>query len=58
MRIPQADLTSQQTNALEKAAEIWHYRNLKESKELARLGYAADDLGLTMILSFRQEGRN
>jgi hypothetical protein len=56
MRIPQADLTSQQTNALEKAVEIWHYQNLKERQELARLGYAADDLGLTSDPQF-QTGR-
>ncbi|HDH0776039.1 TPA: phage tail tape measure protein [Klebsiella oxytoca] len=48
MRIPQADLTSQQTNALEKSRRDLALSKLKgEAKELARLGFAADDLGLT-----------
>ncbi|HEC2130309.1 TPA: phage tail tape measure protein [Klebsiella oxytoca] len=48
MRIPQADLTSQQTNALEKSRRDLALSKLNgEAKELARLGFAADDLGLT-----------
>lgn len=48
MRMPQADLTSQQTNALEKSRRDLALSKLKgEAKELARLGFAADDLGLT-----------
>lgn len=48
MRIPQADLTSQQTNAIEKSRRDLALSKLKgEAKELARLGFAADDLGLT-----------
>ncbi|WP_200785232.1 phage tail tape measure protein [Klebsiella quasipneumoniae] len=47
MRIPQADLTSQQTNALEKSRQDLELSKLKgEAKERARLGYAADELGL------------
>lgn len=48
MRMPQSDLTSQQTNALEKSRRDLALSKLKgEAKERARLGYAADDLGLT-----------
>lgn len=47
MRTPQADLTSQQTNALEKSRQDLELSKLKgEAKERARLGYAADELGL------------
>ncbi|MRG07078.1 phage tail tape measure protein [Klebsiella oxytoca] len=47
MRIPQADLTSQQTNALEKIRQDLELSKLKgEARERARLGYAADELGL------------
>lgn len=47
MRIPQADLTSQQTNALEKSRQDLELSKLKgEARERARLGYAADELGL------------
>ncbi|HIF6269530.1 TPA: phage tail tape measure protein [Raoultella ornithinolytica] len=47
MRMPQADLTSQQTNALEKSRQDLELSKLKgEAKERARLGYAADELGL------------
>jgi lambda family phage tail tape measure protein len=48
LRIPQADLTSKQTDALAKSRrELALSRLQGEAKELARLGYAADDLGLT-----------
>lgn len=48
MRIPQVDLTSKQTDALEKSRRDLALSKLKgEAKERARLGYAADDLGLT-----------
>ncbi|MCX9886130.1 phage tail tape measure protein [Klebsiella quasipneumoniae] len=48
MRMPQADLTSQQTNALEKSRRDLDLSKRKgEDKERTRLGYAADDLGLT-----------
>ncbi len=47
MRMPQADLTSQQTNALEKSRQDLELSKLKgEARERARLGYAADELGL------------
>ncbi|MHB4415585.1 phage tail tape measure protein, partial [Klebsiella pneumoniae] len=47
MRMSQADLTSQQTNALEKSRQDLELSKLKgEAKERARLGYAADELGL------------
>ncbi|MCD9997577.1 tape measure protein [Klebsiella quasipneumoniae subsp. similipneumoniae] len=47
MRMPQADLTSQQTNALEKSRQDLELSKLKgEVRERARLGYAADELGL------------
>ncbi|EPW0446777.1 phage tail tape measure protein [Klebsiella pneumoniae] len=48
MRMPQADLTSQQTNVLEKSRRDLDLSKRKgEDKERTRLGYAADDLGLT-----------
>lgn len=48
MRLPQADLTTKQTDALEKSRRDLELSKLKgEAKERARLGYAADDLGLT-----------
>lgn len=57
MRMPQADLTSQQTDALEKSRRDLALSKLKgEEKEKARLGYAADDLGLTTAPQF-QTGR-
>lgn len=57
MRMPQADLTSQQANALEKSRQDLELSKLKgEEKEKARLGYAADDLGLTTAPQF-QTGR-
>ncbi|HBW7492483.1 phage tail length tape-measure protein 1 [Klebsiella pneumoniae] len=57
MRMPQADLTSQQANALEKSRRDLALSKLKgEDKERARLGYAADDLGLTNDPQF-QTGR-
>ncbi|HDK6983464.1 TPA: phage tail tape measure protein [Klebsiella pneumoniae] len=47
MRMPQADLTSQQANALEKSRQDLELSKLKgEARERARLAYAADDLGL------------
>ncbi|EPY1498314.1 phage tail tape measure protein [Klebsiella pneumoniae] len=47
MRMPQADLTSQQANALEKSRQDLELSKLKgEARERARLGYAADELGL------------
>ncbi|HAV6908154.1 TPA: phage tail tape measure protein [Cronobacter sakazakii] len=48
MRIPQADSTQQQKDALEKSRRDLELSRLKgEAKEIARLGYVADDLGLT-----------
>ncbi|HAU5689686.1 TPA: phage tail tape measure protein [Citrobacter freundii] len=48
LRIPQADLTSKQTDALAKSRRELELSRLQgEAKERARLGYAADDLGLT-----------
>ncbi|HCT2070131.1 TPA: phage tail tape measure protein [Klebsiella michiganensis] len=47
MRMPQADLTSQQASALEKSRQDLELSKLKgEARERARLGYAADELGL------------
>jgi hypothetical protein len=42
MRMPQADLTSQQANALEKAVRTLNYQSLKE-KQGREPVYAADD---------------
>ncbi|HIB5998747.1 TPA: phage tail tape measure protein [Klebsiella pneumoniae] len=57
MRIPQADLTTQQQTAIEKSRRDLALSKLKgEDKERARLGYAADDLGLTNDPQF-QTGR-
>ncbi|MDQ4326142.1 phage tail tape measure protein [Klebsiella michiganensis] len=57
MRMPQADLTSKQVDALEKSRRDLALSKLKgEEKEKARLGYAADDLGLTIDPQF-QKGR-
>lgn len=48
LRIPQANLTSKQTDALAKSRRELELSRLQgEAKERARLGYAADDLGLT-----------
>lgn len=48
MRMPQADSTQQQKDALEKSRRDLELSRLKgEAKEIARLGYVADDLGLT-----------
>ncbi|HHO0166951.1 TPA: phage tail tape measure protein [Klebsiella quasipneumoniae] len=47
MRMPQADLTSQQAAALEKSRRDLDLSTRKgEDKERTRLGYVADDLGL------------
>ena len=57
VRLPQVDLTTQQTAALEKSRRDLALSKLKgEDKERARLGYAADDLGLTNDPQF-QTGR-
>ncbi|HBR3723278.1 phage tail tape measure protein [Klebsiella pneumoniae] len=57
MRMPQANLSSQQANALEKSRRDLALSKLKgEEKEKARLGYATDDLGLTTAPQF-QTGR-
>ncbi|MDG0326801.1 phage tail tape measure protein, partial [Klebsiella pneumoniae] len=57
VRLPQVDLTTQQTAALEKSRRDLVLSKLKgEDKERARLGYAADDLGLTNDPQF-QTGR-
>ncbi|PXH65280.1 phage tail tape measure protein [Klebsiella variicola] len=48
MRIPQADLTTQQQTAIDKSRRDLELSKLKgDAKERARLGYAADDLGFT-----------
>ncbi|TQN52838.1 tape measure protein [Raoultella planticola] len=58
MRIPQADLTTQQQTAIEKSRRDLELSKLKgETKERARLGYAADDLGLTADDPKYQTGR-
>lgn len=57
VRLPQVDLTTEQTAALEKSRRDLALSKLKgEDKERARLGYAADDLGLTNDPQF-QTGR-
>lgn len=58
MRIPQADLTTQQQTAIEKSRRDLELSKLKgEAKERARLGYYADDLGLTADDPKYQTGR-
>ena len=58
MRIPQADLTTQQQTAIEKSRRDLELSKLKgEAKERARLGYSADDLGLTADDPKYQTGR-
>ncbi|HFT2748900.1 TPA: phage tail tape measure protein [Klebsiella quasipneumoniae] len=48
MRIPQADLTTQQQAAIDKSRRDLELSKLKgDAKERARLGYTADDLGFT-----------
>jgi len=57
MRLPQADLNQKQSDALEKSRRDLALSKLKgEEKERARLGYAADDLGLKNEPQF-QTGR-
>lgn len=57
LRLPQADLDKKQTDALEKSRRDLALSRLKgEAKERLRLGYAADDLGLTSDPQF-QTGR-
>lgn len=57
LRLPQADLDKKQTDALEKSRRDLELSRLKgEDKERLRLGYAADDLGLTSDPQF-QTGR-
>ena len=57
LRLPQADLDKKQTDALEKSRRDLELSRLKgEAKERLRLGYAADDLGLTSDPQF-QTGR-
>ncbi|AOR64867.1 phage tail tape measure protein [Pectobacterium wasabiae] len=47
-RVPNAKLTDKQTDALEKSRQDLELSKLKgEAKELARLRYSADELGLT-----------
>ncbi|MBE9966757.1 phage tail tape measure protein [Citrobacter freundii] len=59
LRLPQADLDKNQTDALEKSRRDLELSRLKgEAKERLRLSYAADDLGLTSDPQFhtgRQE---
>ncbi|HBQ5642561.1 TPA: phage tail tape measure protein [Klebsiella variicola] len=58
MRIPQADLTTQQQTAIEKSRRDLELSKLKgEAKERLKLGYAADDLGLTADDPKYQTGR-
>lgn len=57
LRLPQADLDKKQTDALEKSRrDLELSRHKGEAKELLRLSYAADDLGLTSDPQF-QTGR-
>lgn len=57
LRLPQADLDKNQTDALEKSRRDLELSRLKgEAKERLRLSYAADDLGLTSDPQF-QTGR-
>ena len=54
MRIPQASLDQKQTDALAKSRQDLELSKLKgEARERARLGYAADDLGLTVEPQFQ-----
>lgn len=54
MRVPQAEASQKQTEALEKSRRELALSRLKgEAKERARLGYAADELGLTADPQFQ-----
>ncbi|MHA8112671.1 phage tail tape measure protein [Kosakonia cowanii] len=54
MRVPQAEASQKQTDALEKSRRELALSRLKgEAKERARLGYAADELGLTADPQFQ-----
>jgi lambda family phage tail tape measure protein len=54
LRVPQAEASQKQTEALEKSRRELALSRLKgEAKERARLGYAADELGLTADPQFQ-----
>lgn len=54
LRVPQAEASQKQTDALEKSRRDLALSRLKgEAKERARLGYAADELGLTADPQFQ-----
>ncbi|MFX0565591.1 phage tail tape measure protein [Kosakonia cowanii] len=54
LRVPQAEASQAQTEALEKSRRELALSRLKgEAKERARLGYAADELGLTADPQFQ-----
>jgi lambda family phage tail tape measure protein len=54
LRVPQAEASQKQTDALEKSRRELALSRLKgEAKERARLGYAADELGLTTDPQFQ-----
>jgi lambda family phage tail tape measure protein len=54
LRVPQAEASQKQTDALEKSRRELALSRLKgEAKERARLGYAADELGLTADPQFQ-----
>ncbi len=58
-RLPQADITDKQSDALEKARQDLVLSKLKgEARERARLGFSADALGLTSAPEFQTARQN
>lgn len=59
MRMPQAEISGKQANALEKARQDLELSKLKgEARERARLGFSADALGLTNDPEFQTARQN
>ncbi|MCK6676064.1 phage tail tape measure protein [Enterobacter asburiae] len=59
MRLPQAEVTDKQSDALEKARQDLVLSKLKgEARERARLGFSADALGLTSSPEFQTARQN
>lgn len=59
MRIPQAEISGKQADALEKARQDLELSKLKgEARERARLGFSADALGLTSDPEFQTARQN
>lgn len=59
MRMPQAEISGKQADALEKARQDLELSKLKgEARERARLGFSADALGLTNDPEFQTDRQN